>query len=301
MVPFPGLSLVMESFLAAQSWRCDSAEPGSAQIVGIRGCAIEREGGAVKGLALLSDPRRITDRYDDAILVFGKKGSGDRYSAIYRASLQPGKSSFSKPYYKNRGCPIVQPGQYEYRRGHHYPPRSSSYEALRQKEKIVVVRDFDQDAVQEPTDRWDYPSTAINIHAGGRGNSVGGWSEGCQVVYGGRAAGSPWQEFHRLIYGVAGGQPVYHYTVIDGIFLEKWQSADDAGQRELNWLWFGSHGDRVCRLQTRLVELGHYHADGVDGEFGPKTHTALRRYQRCEGLGETGVVDTQVAQRLGVA
>lgn len=209
LAPSAGLSLAMEEFLAAQALRCDAGALGSAQVVGVRGCSSKRQGSDAEGLSMLSDPARITDQHDDAILVFGRKPKGSRYAAVYRASLHPGKSSFSKGTGDARSC--------------------------------------------------------------SRGST-----------------------------STAAGQAVYHYALIDGWFLDGWQRADQAGRRALDRLWFGSHGDPVRRLQQRLVELGHYHADGVDGEYGPKTHMALRRYQRREGLSETGVVDRELAGRLRI-
>ena len=297
MVRFEGLSLVVEEFLRDQGFRVDSEAAGSAQIVGIRGARIVRAAdGAVTGLSVLPSPTAITDRYDDVLFVCGRKAGGERYADVFQASLQPGRASFALAHYRNRGCPIVQPGQYQYGRGLHNPPRGQSYPALRQRAAIVVVRDFDQDAVQEPGDRWDYPDSGLNIHAGGASESVGRWSEGCQVIRGGRGAGSPWLRFKHLIYEVAAPQSVFHYALVDGEFFGKWfdaggASRSDAGtRRAVRRLWFGSHGERVAELQERLVKLGHYHAGGVDGEFGVKTHMAVRRWQAAEGKAVTGVV-----------
>ncbi len=291
MVRFEGLSLVVEEFLRDQGFRVDSEAAGSAQIVGIRGARIVRAAdGAVTGLSVLPSPTAITDRYDDVLFVCGRKAGGERYADVFQASLQPGRASFALAHYRNRGCPIVQPGQYQYGRGLHNPPRGQSYPALRQRAAIVVVRDFDQDVVQEPGDRWDYPASGLNIHAGGASESVGRWSEGCQVIRGGRDAGSPWSRFRHLVYEVAAPQSVFHYALVDGEFFGKWFGADHAARATLRRLWFGSHGERVVKLQERLVKLGHYHAGGVDGEFGVKTHMAVRRWQAAERKAVTGVV-----------
>ncbi|MCE5237332.1 peptidoglycan-binding protein [bacterium] len=297
MIRLEGLSLVVEAFLRDQGFRVDSEAAGSAQIVGIRGARIVRAAdGEVQGLSILPSPTAITDRYDDAIFVCGRKAGGERYADVFQASLQPGRASFALAHYRNRGCPIVQPGQYQYGRGLHNPPSGQSYPALRQRAAIVVVRDYDQDALQEATDRWDYPASGLNIHAGGASESVGRWSEGCQVIRGGRGAGSPWSRFRRLVYEVAAPQSVFHYALVDGEFFGKWfdaggASRSDAGtRRAVRRLWFGSHGERVAELQERLVKLGHYHAGGVDGEFGVKTHMAVRRWQAAEGKAVTGVV-----------
>ena len=52
----------------------------------------------------------------------------------------------------------------------------------------------------------------------------------------------------------------------------------------------GSRGDDVERLQTMLNNAG-YSLD-VDGIFGEKTQSAVRQYQRNQGLGVDGIVGT---------
>jgi hypothetical protein len=303
MIPFAGLSNALADFLTEQSWINDGVAEGTAQIVGIRGCQIQRGArGDATALSITKEPARVTDLYDDAIVVFGRKANGDRYSDAFRASTQPGRASFSRPDYRGKGCPTVQPGQYRYQQGLHCSRSGRCYPAMQQAGHVLVIRDLDQNAVLTPEDVWDYPSAKLNIHAGGTDPSqVGGWSEGCQVIFGGRGAGSPWERFHHLIYGVASNQGIFHYTVIDGTFLAEWWGATPGARETLRWLWFGSQGERVKALQARLAELGHYHVAGIDGDFGVKTHQAVRRYERVEGLTETGVVTDARARQLGVA
>ena len=56
-------------------------------------------------------------------------------------------------------------------------------------------------------------------------------------------------------------------------------------------------GSEVRRLQRRLKELG-FSPEGVDGGFGEKTETALRRFQRDRGLAESGQMDKQTFDAL---
>jgi Putative peptidoglycan binding domain len=54
---------------------------------------------------------------------------------------------------------------------------------------------------------------------------------------------------------------------------------------------------RVSDVQTALAGEGYY--DGaIDGDFGPATRSALRRYQRDHGLQVTGNIDRAVTQAL---
>lgn len=55
----------------------------------------------------------------------------------------------------------------------------------------------------------------------------------------------------------------------------------------------GSHGAEVYNLQMRLAALGYMaETDGMDGDFGPITETALAAFQRAAGLEATGVADS---------
>ncbi len=62
----------------------------------------------------------------------------------------------------------------------------------------------------------------------------------------------------------------------------------------------GSRGAAVRELQKALIEAGVTVGGGADGVFGPKTEQALRSYQSAQGLGESGVVDAETVQRLGL-
>jgi cell wall-associated NlpC family hydrolase len=52
---------------------------------------------------------------------------------------------------------------------------------------------------------------------------------------------------------------------------------------------YGDRGDEVVSIQKRLVELS-YDVGGVDGSFGQGTETAVKAFQRANGLEEDGVV-----------
>jgi len=60
----------------------------------------------------------------------------------------------------------------------------------------------------------------------------------------------------------------------------------------------GSSGAAVKKLQQQLIQLGHL-ADGEDdGKFGPKTRSALMRFQRTQGLTVDGIAGTKTFVRL---
>ena len=59
----------------------------------------------------------------------------------------------------------------------------------------------------------------------------------------------------------------------------------------------GSRGTLVSQVQTRLKELGYY-TIRVDGIFGVGTQTAVRMFQRNNGLSVTGVVNIECYKAL---
>jgi len=177
----------------------------------------------------------------------------------------------------------MQPGQYLYQRGMHNT-KSGSYEAMRQAGHVVVIRDGDDDHMVDPDEamRPDYDASGINIHAGGTSETVGIWSMGCQIIQGGRGAGSPWRTFHDLVYRVCAGQKLWRYTLVDYSMFCEWHDAQPGATPK--WLLYGSVGQRVKGMQNRLIEHGWLHANHVTGKFDPDTDLAVRRMQRHDGM-----------------
>lgn len=60
----------------------------------------------------------------------------------------------------------------------------------------------------------------------------------------------------------------------------------------------GASGPIVREVQQALVAAGQ--AIAVDGQFGPRTASAVRAFQTARGLAATGVVDAATASALGV-
>ncbi|HEY9857588.1 MAG TPA: peptidoglycan-binding protein [Stenomitos sp.] len=61
----------------------------------------------------------------------------------------------------------------------------------------------------------------------------------------------------------------------------------------------GAKGDPVRRLQERLKELG-FDPGSVDGDLGPKTVAAIKRFQEQKGLTADGVVGPKTWDQLGI-
>lgn len=65
-------------------------------------------------------------------------------------------------------------------------------------------------------------------------------------------------------------------------------------------LYWGSRGEKVREVQSRLAEWGYY-VGSVDGIYGAETYRAVRRFQRDHGLTEDGVVGPATAQAIGIS
>jgi len=59
-------------------------------------------------------------------------------------------------------------------------------------------------------------------------------------------------------------------------------------------------GDLVLRAQQRLHEQGFYVRDNVDGRWGPGTSSAVRNYQRANGMTPNGQLDAPTQTALGL-
>ncbi len=61
----------------------------------------------------------------------------------------------------------------------------------------------------------------------------------------------------------------------------------------------GSRGDEVRRIQTKLKSLGFY-AGAVDGIYGSKTQSAVRRFQQSVGIAADGIAGAKTLLYLGL-
>ena len=76
---------------------------------------------------------------------------------------------------------------------------------------------------------------------------------------------------------------------VDGIVGDiTWLNIDEADMSNPT-IRKGSAGNPVRRAQKRLT-LGGYDTGGVDGIFGAKTETAVKRFQKDRGLTQDGIV-----------
>ena len=61
----------------------------------------------------------------------------------------------------------------------------------------------------------------------------------------------------------------------------------------------GSTGSEVTKIQTVLKQKGYY-TGGIDGIFGTKTRTAVRKFQSANGLAVDGIAGPKTLAKLGI-
>jgi surface antigen len=61
-----------------------------------------------------------------------------------------------------------------------------------------------------------------------------------------------------------------------------------------------AEADFVLRVQQRLREQGFYVRNNIDGQWGPATSSAVRNFQRANGMAPTGQIDARTRTALGL-
>lgn len=62
---------------------------------------------------------------------------------------------------------------------------------------------------------------------------------------------------------------------------------------------YGSTGDEVTKIQTRLSNWG-YNTGGIDGQYGYLTYSAVKDFQRNNGLSIDGIAGPETLEALGL-
>lgn len=87
-------------------------------------------------------------------------------------------------------------------------------------------------------------------------------------------------------------------SIIIGIgFIYTKQNMETPTQEVLSKV--GSRGDEVRRIQTKLKSLGFFNGT-VDGIYGAKTQSAVKRYQKSVGITADGVAGPKTLLYLGL-
>ncbi len=127
------------------------------------------------------------------------------------------------------------------------------------------------------------------------GGYVGRQAEGCRRPAAQAATGS----------AARACRFVSNPAVIDG----QTQQVEGVACREQDGVWRIATGpaadqaagaDLVLRAQQRLHDQGFYVRNNVDGRWGPATSTAVRNFQRTNGMAPTGQLDAPTKTALGL-
>ena len=62
---------------------------------------------------------------------------------------------------------------------------------------------------------------------------------------------------------------------------------------------FGSSGNEVVKIQTKLKQWGYYNGD-IDGIYGSRTKAAVEKFQRNNGLSVDGIAGTNTLRAMGI-
>lgn len=90
-----------------------------------------------------------------------------------------------------------------------------------------------------------------------------------------------------------------HWGAVPGVDYNEIPVPDQPEPEKPKSIKRGDKGDLVKKLQTLLIEIGYaLPVYGVDGDFGEETESAVKLFQKCEGLEATGVVDQQTADLI---
>jgi N-acetylmuramoyl-L-alanine amidase len=63
---------------------------------------------------------------------------------------------------------------------------------------------------------------------------------------------------------------------------------------------YGSRGEQVKKIQTRLKQWGYY-KDGIDGIYGYVTYISVKSFQKSNGLKADGMAGSQTLSAMGIA
>lgn len=106
-----------------------------------------------------------------------------------------------------------------------------------------------------------------------------------------------------LVFGSISVKKVYDrltpvVTVEDAADIS--EAATEAMSAEYVTLKNGSSGEAVRELQQMLIDLGHLKGK-ADGIFGKMTQSAVKSFQKAEGLSATGVADADTQRSMKIA
>lgn len=126
---------------------------------------------------------KVTNKYDDFLVVIYNSPSGKRMRQIYNITTEPGKYYMEENLGNPKGTAILVPGQYRgcWQIGLH----RGKYKALCQKKPVKVYRDNNKNGIYDLDPKTIEDGIfGINIHRSNESwtrNTIDQYSAGCQV------------------------------------------------------------------------------------------------------------------------
>jgi hypothetical protein len=134
-------------------------------------------------------------------------------------------------------------------------------------------------------DRWRH-SNNYYFYNGGFGYPYYGYGFGYPFGYGG--FGYPYYA------GYGYGYPYYGGVGVSATFYNNGYASSSQGGYQTG------NGSVVARVQQRLARAGYYHG-AIDGVIGNGTRSAIRAYERAQGLQVDGRINSQLLGHMGVS
>jgi surface antigen len=140
------------------------------------------------------------------------------------------------------------------------------------------------------------------------GGYVGRSMEGCGNGAP-RAAGPGARHARTAAARAAGDSRSCRFVVNPAVIDGREQQIEGVACREADGSWQIASGaaaeraaeaDLVLRAQQRLHDQGFYVRDNIDGRWGPSTSSAVRNFQRANGLASTGRLDPDTQKALEI-
>lgn len=187
------------------------------------------------------------DAYDDAIgFMAGQNGHA------YIGSVDPGRHYTLNPMDSSAGCAHVIEGRYTFVKGpHRSEPRAWKGQ------NVHCWRDKNRNGSQDPAEKTIYVvQVSIDLHYGGRGNVVGEYSAGCQVV---KQPG--WDAYRDSTYSLFGNQATYWLIHINSLLNLQMKKAtptvfiNGVALPKDTPMWFSEEGRIAAPARSFLAHL----------------------------------------------
>lgn len=222
------------------------------------------------------------DKNNDAIILVRKDDRSNKFSDILVGTVDPGLYYTSKDPHP-LGASHLTFGQHQYVCGLH-----RGQEALRPLDEVNRVwRDKNGNFKPDAGEMVYTGAFGVNIHAGGKGESIGRYSAGCINIAGGYSS-KPYQHFLEVR-----DLHFKHRTNRKGsIGVTVWRMSDLIGFATNGWhhiptLVMGMKNGWVADMQLMLKHHKFY-SGAIDGDWRTGTTTGVVSFQKANGLTPDG-------------